>query len=58
MLNDEITCKDKDGIRQELKFIPSNEAVEMLGVYLAPDGNNEAQIKKMKDISTFYGKII
>ena len=30
----------------------------MLGVFLAPDGNNEAQIKKMKDKATYYGEMI
>ena len=58
LLNDSLTCRDKDGVRQELKFIPANQAVEMLGVYLAPDGNNKAQFGKMKKQAQYYGEII
>ena len=58
ILNDKITCKDKDGHRHELKYIPSDQAVEMLGVYLAPDGNNEEQVKQMKKKTTHLGELV
>ena len=41
IINDTLTCKDKDGIRRELKYIDSSQAVEMLGVFLSPDGKND-----------------
>ena len=58
IINDTLKCKDKDGRWTNLKYIPSHQAVEMLGVYLAPDGNNEEQIKQMKKKTTKLGEMV
>ena len=36
-----ISVKDVNGDLQQLKQLASSEAQEMLGVWLAPDGNNK-----------------
>lgn len=58
MLNDKLTCKDKDGRMTDLKYIPLDQAVEMLGVFLVPDGNNVEQIKHMRQKTTKYGEMV
>ena len=44
-----LSARDKDNDRVELKYLPPSEAKKMLGVYLAPDGNNDQQVIKMKE---------
>ena len=58
IIEDSLFIKDKDNVRVELKYMEANEAMEMLGVSLAPDGNNTAQIKKMKDKALKMGESI
>ena len=43
-----LTIKDPYGVTTKLSKLKANKAKEMLGVFLAPDGNNEAQINKLK----------
>ena len=45
----ELRIKDAQGINRPLKLLQPNEAQKMLGVWLAPDGNNEKQIEVMRD---------
>jgi len=47
----DITVKNGEGIRCSLSRIKPNEANQMLGVYLAADGNNTTQVKEMRDIT-------
>ena len=42
----------------DLEYLEANQAMEMLGVSLAPDGNNTAQIKKMKEKALKMGESI
>lgn len=42
-----LTTMDKNNVRVDIKMKQSNEALKMLGVYLAPDGNQEEQYKYM-----------
>ncbi len=58
VLQDTLTVRDKNNQRGPLQHLESDTAMEMLGVFLAPDGNNTAQIKKMKDKSTKLGEAI
>jgi len=43
----DLSVKDIHGKRSVLRRYEVSEAQETLGVYLAPDGNHQAQIKKM-----------
>ena len=36
VVNDELSVKNKEGDRVQLKFLSADEAAEMLGVFLAP----------------------
>ena len=54
----QLKVRNKDGIEESLQYLPSNVAKEMLGVYIAPDGNETAQIKSMKDKSLTWAKHI
>ena len=58
VLNDELNCKDKDGQRCHLNYIPAHKAKEMLGVFLAPDGNNAQQVKEMTKKTKYFGEMI
>ena len=58
ILADELNCKDKNGRRQHLNYISADQAKEMLGVFLAPDGNNEKQIQEMKKKTKYLGELI
>ena len=60
LMIDSLKCNNKDGISQNLKFIPSDTAEEMLGVFLAPDGNNKEQVKqfKFKSKTTYLSELI
>ena len=53
VLNDTLTARDKNNNRVELQYLPSDKAQTMLGVELAPDGNNDLQfqtlLQKAKD---------
>jgi len=43
-----ISIKDTDGELKELTQLAADEAQKMLGVWLAPDGNNEKQVEEMR----------
>ena len=58
LINDSLSCKDKSGNIHQLQYIPSNQAVEMLGVFLAPDGNNEKQVSEMIKKTSKLGELI
>ena len=58
ILHDDLTCKDKDGQRQHLQYLSAEKAKEMLGVFLAPDGNNRTQIKEMKKKTQYLGELV
>ncbi len=58
LVNDTLTAKDKTGERVELQHLPSDKAQTMLGVELAPDGNNDAQFKKLKQKAEQLGEHI
>ena len=58
VLKDNLNCKDKNGERQHLRYIKPDQAQEMLGVFLAPDGNNTQQIKEMKKKTKYLGELI
>ena len=44
-----LQVRDKDNELWNLKYIKALEAKEMVGVHLAPDGNEKAQMKALKD---------
>ena len=48
MDDEEIKIKDNNGTITKLTQLASFEAQKMLGVWLAPDGNNDKQIEEMK----------
>ena len=49
-----LTVKDAEDTPQEMKFISSHKAQEMLGVYIAPDGNQSDQIKAFEEKVNSY----
>ena len=53
-----LTCKDKEGIRRQLKYLQSNQSEEMLGVFLSPDGSNDKQIEKLKLRTKELGELV
>ena len=49
ILDFDLTATDKNGIVQPIRRLNISEAQEMLGVYMAPDGNTAPQVKALKD---------
>ena len=45
----ELKVRDKSNKECKLKYMKHNEAKEMVGVHLAPDGNHKAQLKALTD---------
>ncbi len=45
----EISIKDLNGNRKSLRWCEVNDAQEILGVHLAPDGNHYQQVCKIKE---------
>ena len=43
-----VSVKDSGGNLQQLKQLAADEAQKMLGVWLAPDGNNTKQVEEMR----------
>ena len=41
-----------------LKYLLANEAQSMLGVYLAPDGNNLKEIEYLKQKTTKWAELV
>ena len=53
-----LSAKDKDNNRIQLEYLAPNIAKEMLGVNLAPDGNNEKQVQILKEKAARLGHSI
>ena len=53
-----LTTKNAKNETEILKRLQPNIAQEMLGVYIAPDGNNDEQVKQLKLKSERSGEII
>ena len=51
----DLSIKDSGGIDRKLVQLASWEAQKMLGVWLAPDGNNKKQIEEMRKQSVEWG---
>ena len=45
----EVSIKDKDDVRGPLTYVKPDEAKEMLGVFLSPDGNNAKQVQILRE---------
>ena len=43
----ELVARDAENVPTKLQYLPPSCAQEMLGVQIAPDGNNEAQVKHL-----------
>ena len=53
-----LQVRDKDGVFNELKYLPLSTAKKMVGVFLAPDGNQTTQLKELRTkASTWSQKI-
>ena len=53
--NLDLLATTTTGTRISLKRLHANEASKMLGIYVAPDGNNTAQITELKKASNDWG---
>ena len=49
-----LVVRNKNGIYEKLTYLTCDLAEEMLGVYLAPDGNQKKQIEVMRKKSTSW----
>ena len=56
MDDEKIYIKDKDGNPTELIQLVSYESQKMLGVWLAPDGNNDKQIEEMRASNVMWAE--
>ena len=52
----QMTVKDHQGKPTIMKLLQPNEAQEMLGVRLAPDGNQQDQVQAMKEKMNLYAE--
>ena len=52
----EMQVRDKHGDEQVIKYLPSDVAKEMLGIYIAPDGNQHTQFKIMREKSSTWAQ--
>ena len=53
-----ISIKDNDDAKVKMKVLNSDKSEKMLGVFLAPDGNNRKQKKSMKEKMVQLGEYI
>ena len=53
-----IQVRDKDKKLWNLKYLPFSQAKEMVGVFLAPNGNESAQVTALKDKATQWAQRI
>ena len=51
----DLRVRNKHGIIESLEYLPGHEAKEMLGVYIAPSGNQTKQITEMKKKAATWG---
>ena len=54
----DLVATTKDGQQVSLKYMLSHQAMSMLGVYLAPDGNNKDQIKHLRKTTSRWASCI
>ena len=54
----QLKVRDKDGKQKILKYLPSDIAQEMLGVFIAPDGNQRKQFEVMRKKAETWGNYI
>ena len=54
----DLKVRDKTGEEQSIKYLPCDAAQEMLGVFLAPDGNQRKQFAVMREKATTWGQYI
>ena len=54
----DLRVRNKNGIEESLKYLPGHEAREMLGVYIAPSGQQSKQIEEMKKKATAWGRLV
>ena len=54
----ELLIKDFEGHSKTLRLLEPTESQKMLGVWLAPDGNNRRQIEEMRLVSTKWSEQI
>ena len=54
----DLKVRNKDGVEESLQYLPSKVAKEMLGVFLAPNGDSTAQIAHMKKKSNTWASHI
>jgi hypothetical protein len=53
----ELYIIDVNGVWQQLKWLEPSQAYEMLGVFLAPDGNQHVQLDKLKAGTNFCTRL-
>ena len=53
-----LKVRDKESKRQKLKYLKSSKAKEMVGVYLAPNGNQDAQLTQLRKKASKWAKQI
>ena len=53
-----LQVRNKNGETENIKYLTSDIAQEMLGIYLSPDGNHRIQFKTMRDKAIEWGQHI
>ena len=53
-----IYARDAMNSAHSIKLLQSHEAQEMLGVYIAPNGSCQEQLRQMKDKARKYGELV
>ena len=56
--NYSIYAKDADNVTHSMKYLSPGTAQEMLGVHIAPDGSNKAQVSFLKDRARYFADAI
>ena len=54
----DLKVRDKTGEEQIIKYLPCDVAQEMLGIYIAPDGNHHTQFDVMRKKAIAWGQYI
>ena len=52
----DIMVRDADGQLKTLPRLEPHEAIETLGIFISMDGNNEKQVKKLRDKAETYAE--
>ena len=53
-----LTTKDANNNTETIKYLQPQTAQEMLGVHIAPDGNNKAQVQSLKQRARYFADAI